>query len=234
MNVSIENGHRAKPPQGREGGCGILGTPAPLWIDGPRRHGGKNHDRRAGAALPQVQVQPAQLLGAKRAKPALGQFQHVDQAHEVHAVRIEAVPATRAAATTEALEEELAVIADRVVLPGDVKNLPLYTLHDPCGGGELVRRGQMTHISGMDHEARLQCGHPVDRFVQRVLRGRMRAGLEADVRVADLAETEPADLPGLRLAAQAQGAGYSACECPQYACTAPEQVPQGLTTAQLV
>jgi hypothetical protein len=125
------------------------------------------------------------------------------------------------------LEEELAAIADGVMLARHVIDLPPHALHEVGGDGKLFCRRQMTHISGMDHEVRLQCGHPVDRLRQCVLGGRMRTGLESDVRVADLAEGELAPLSGPRLAIHAQEAGYPAREGPHHAGTSPQQVLQG-------
>src|SRR6185437_14312815 len=140
-------------PQRREGGCGILRTPAPLGIDRPHRHVREDHERSARAALPQVLIEPAQLLWTEPPESALCQFQYIDQPDEVHALRIEAVPATRAMAAPEALEEEPAIVTDRVVLSRDVEDVALHALHDPGGGRELLARGQMAHIPGVDHEA---------------------------------------------------------------------------------
>src|SRR6185312_9623074 len=221
MDVAVENGHGAEPSQRGERGRGILRAPAPLRVDGTHRHVGEDHDGSAGAALAQVRVQPLQLLGPEPAESRRGQLHHVDQPDEMYAVRIEAVPAAAVVAASKALEEELAAIPDGVVLAGHVKDIPLDALHDLAGGGELPGGRKMTDVSGVDHEVRLQRRQPADRLEQGVLRGRMRAGLEADVRVADLPEAETADLPGLRPTSQMQRPWHAAGEGPQDARTAP-------------
>ncbi len=84
----------------------------------------------------------------------------------------------------------------------------------------------------MDHEIRLDRGHARDCLDQSVLSGWMRAGLEADVRVADLPERESPHLACLHLAAaQAHGARHSARKRPQNAGAAPQQALHGLAAA---
>ena len=104
--------------------------------------------------------------GPNQPSPAWVSFTTLTSPDEMHAMCVEAVPAARATTASEALEEKLPAIADGVMLAGHVIDLPPYALHDVGSDGKLFCRRQMTHISGMDHEVRLQCGHPVDRFRQ--------------------------------------------------------------------
>src|SRR6185437_2223762 len=146
----------------------------------------------------------------------------------MYAVRIEAVPSPGAVPAPEALEEELAVIADGVMLPGHVEDVPFHSLHDLAGDGELLGRGQVAHISAMNDELRLHRGHLRDRIRQGVLGGGVRTGLEADVRIADLTEGEAPDLSGLGLTPQPQRARYPDRERPQHTRAAPQQALHGL------
>src|SRR5512146_1073768 len=150
----------------------------------------------------------------------------------MHAVGIEAVPAAaRASGPAEALKEEPAVIPDGVMLPRDIENVPFHFAHDLGGGGELLRRREVAHIAGMDHERRLRRGHAPDRLDQPVTCGRMRAGLDADLRIADLREAESLDLRRLRLPTEAQRPRHPTPERPKYARATPQQAFHGLTAA---
>ena len=60
----------------------------------------------------------AELVGAERAEAAGLQVQHVHQADEVHAFRVEAVPALALGVLSVALQVLLAVVVEHVVLAG--------------------------------------------------------------------------------------------------------------------
>src|SRR6185312_4122402 len=123
------------------------------------------------------------------------EVQHVDQAHEVHAAMVEAVPAPLVLALAETTEELRAVVADHVVLARHVEHLALAgtrLLHEPLHGGERVLPRQVGEVAGVQykiraHRQRVDLGQ---RRAERGRRVRVRREVEADVRIADLGEAE--------------------------------------------
>ena len=97
---------------------------------------------RCRAAL-QVVLQPLELLGAELAEAAGLEVHDVDQADEVHAVVVEAVPAGALGALAVALEIELALLVDDVVLAGDVDARRAWPADDSIGVVEFLGLGQM-------------------------------------------------------------------------------------------
>jgi hypothetical protein len=62
-------------------------------------------------------------FGADRAEAAGFEVHHIDQADEVNAVLVEAVPAVSVATPAVAVEEILAILIQHVVLAGDKENV---------------------------------------------------------------------------------------------------------------
>src|SRR5262249_62325925 len=70
MDVAVEHGDRAEPPQKLDGARAIVGAPAPLLIDGPQRNVGEDHDRRLRRFSLEIVHEPLELLFAEIAEPA--------------------------------------------------------------------------------------------------------------------------------------------------------------------
>src|SRR3984957_2312190 len=152
-----------------------------------------------------VVLEPLELIMAEIAKPVALQVHHVHQADEVHAVRLEAVPAVALGALAEAVQVAFAVLLQDVVLARDGVHRQLGAAAKLCRGIELRRLGKMRYIAGMDHECRLL--RQLANVIQRLLQGRrhVRIGrlVEAKMTVADLHEREFVAC-GLRAADQAR------------------------------
>src|SRR3989442_10230313 len=74
----------------------VVRGPAPLGIDGPEGHMGEDDDRGAARELPHVVLEPLKLLGAQASETFGLVALHVDEADEVHAPVVEALPALAA------------------------------------------------------------------------------------------------------------------------------------------
>ena len=81
--------------------------------------------------------EPFELLVAEIAEPAGLEVDDVDQADEVHAVGVEAVPAGALGAASVAVEVKLLVRIEEVVLAGDVMHVEPRLRDDPVGVVEL-------------------------------------------------------------------------------------------------
>ena len=92
----------------------------------------------ADAAL-DVVLEPVELLVAEIAEPAGLEVDDVDEADEVHAVGVEAVPAGALGAAAVALEVELPVLVEDVVLAGDVVHVEARLRDDAVGVVEFRR-----------------------------------------------------------------------------------------------
>ena len=104
---------------------------------------GEHHDRRRGRAALEVVLEPGELLVAEIAEAAGLEVDDVDQADEVHAVGVEAVPAGALGAAAVALEVELAVLVEDVVLARHVVHVEPRLRDDAVGVVELRRLRQM-------------------------------------------------------------------------------------------
>src|SRR5215470_5198280 len=115
VDVTVEHRHRAEALEVVEGARGVFGSPAPGGIDRPQRNVGEHDDgRRRGAAV-EVVLQPFELLVAEIAQSAGLEIDDVDQTDEVHAVRVEAVPARAFAAAAVAVAVKLHILVENVV-----------------------------------------------------------------------------------------------------------------------
>jgi hypothetical protein len=82
----------------------VAGAPAPRLIDGPERHVGEDHNRRAGGAAFEVRGHPGELIGAQSTEALRLELQYVDQRDEVHTGVIKAVIALVGRRLAEAIE----------------------------------------------------------------------------------------------------------------------------------
>src|SRR6476620_5276266 len=93
----------------------IFRTPAPLRIDGPKRHVGKDHDRCAIGQPGYVLLQPFELFAAEHTQAARLEVNHVYQADEMHSSIIEAAPAVAASALAIAFEIKFCIVGEDVM-----------------------------------------------------------------------------------------------------------------------
>src|ERR1700722_17124752 len=112
MNVAVENADRSKPFQMPQRLGGILGPPAPLFIDRPKRHVREDNDRRAVLQSGDIFFQPVKLLVTKHAERGLsvGDVGDIDQPDEVDALKVKALPAESFGAFAESFEITVAVV----------------------------------------------------------------------------------------------------------------------------
>ena len=78
----------------------------------------------------QVLLEPVQLRLPQLAHAL--QLHHIDQADEVHALVVEAVPAVAPGALAVALQVQLAVVDGRVVFARHIEHLPLRVRASTC------------------------------------------------------------------------------------------------------
>src|SRR3984893_8371998 len=114
--MAVQHGHRTEPLDVRQRLFTIVGSPAPIWIDGPQRNVGKEHYGGAGRAILEIVLQPLQLLVTKRSQASGFQIQDIHQTDEMDTLLIEAVPPCALCAFSIALEILLAVVAKHVML----------------------------------------------------------------------------------------------------------------------
>ena len=83
---------------------------------------GEDDDRRAASETLDVLRQPFELFNAERAKTAGFRVDDIDEADEMHAALIEAVPAGALRALAKSLQVTLALVFEHIVLTGDVEH----------------------------------------------------------------------------------------------------------------
>ena len=122
------------------------------------------------------------------------QVDDVDEADEVHAALVEAVPAGALRALAESLQVALAVVFEHVVLAGHVEHRQRQLGQHLLQRVELRRLRQVREIAGVQHERRrFGCRLDLrDRRAQRRGDVGVRRLVEADVAVADLDEAQAA------------------------------------------
>src|SRR5262249_36517715 len=121
----------AKTLEVRESLSAVVGSPAPLSIDGPQRYVRKDDDRSAARQPFDVLLQPfqlvlAQLTEAIAAKPGaivLLKIQDINHADKFHANIIEPLPAAALRATTKSFEVDLPIVSEHIMLAWDIVNL---------------------------------------------------------------------------------------------------------------
>jgi hypothetical protein len=80
MNVAVQDGHRTKPFQVRQGARAVVGAPAPLGIHRPERNVGKDDDGRAALQAFDVLFEPFELFVPERAEASGPEIDDVDEA----------------------------------------------------------------------------------------------------------------------------------------------------------
>ena len=155
---------------------------------------GEDDDRRTALQPLDVLLEPFKLFVAKRAQPPGLQVDDIDEADEVHAALIEAVPPGSLCALAKSLQVTLAVVFEDIVFAGNVKHRQRQLGQHLLQRVELGRLRQMREITGVQHErglfwCRLDLRH---RRPQRRGDISVRRFVEADMTVADLDESDPA------------------------------------------
>src|SRR5258706_3469859 len=150
---------------------------------------GENYDGRAAGKPAHIVLQPGELIFTQKSQPALGDPKHVNEADEMDAAPVETEPAAAFRAFAVAREKFLSVIADHVVLAGDVKYAPSFGRFE-----QLIESVEFSRFGKMGKIARVQnkvgrCGQGIDLrngLLERA--GDIRVGwfVETDVAVADL------------------------------------------------
>ena len=193
VDVPIEHRDRAEALQEAERLQAIVRAPAPVGVDRPERDMGEDDDRRRVRFVLDIVGEPGELVGPEPSKAAGLEVDHVDEANEMNAVIVEAVPTRALGALAVTVEIGLAqALVDDVMLAGNVVNVELGLTDQLVGIVEFVGLGEMGDIAGMDHEgrARLQRLDLADGLAKRAERIRIGRFIEADMAVADMRKGE--------------------------------------------
>src|SRR5262252_11150051 len=141
------------------------------------------------------------------AEAASFEINNIDEADEVHAVGVKAVPAGADGGTAVALAIDFSLIRiNQVVFAGHVVHIEARLRDDVISVVEFLFLRQMTDVAGMDHKGwLLQQGIDLgDRLFQCPKRVRISWFIEADMAVADLQERQATGFRRLRLAHDAE------------------------------
>jgi hypothetical protein len=128
----------------------------------------------------------SQAIWSGPSKAAGLEVEHVDEANEVNAVIVEAVPTRALGALAVAGEIGLAqALVDDVMLAGNVVNVELGLTDQLVGIVEFVGLGEMGDIARMDHEGRvrLQFLDLADGLTKRAERIQIGRFIEANMAV---------------------------------------------------
>jgi len=162
-----------------------------------------------------------ELIVAKIAETAGLEIDDVDQADEVHAIGVKAVPAGALGAAAVALAIELLFRVEEIMLAGNVMHVELALRDDPVGVIKLRFERQVADVTGMDHESgflrqRDDLVHGLLKRAERIGIGRL---VEAHMAVADLQERQALNVLRLRLrlAHDAQRVRHAAGNGPKHA-----------------
>src|SRR4029077_16383979 len=125
VDMTVEHSHGAKALQISQSAFAVARSPAPFGINRPERDVREDDNRRARPQTFHVAFQPFELLVAEVTKTAGFQVHHIYQSNKVDAVFVEAVPARtlRFDPLPVAFEILLAVIAEDIVLAGDIEDI---------------------------------------------------------------------------------------------------------------
>src|SRR5215472_16894517 len=123
VDVTVEYRHRAEALEIVESARRVFCAPAPGWIDRPQRNVREDDDRSRCPPDLEVALQPFELLVAEIAQAAGLEINNVDEADEVHAVGVEAIPARAFGAATVAVAIELNVLVEDVMFTRNVMHV---------------------------------------------------------------------------------------------------------------
>src|SRR5258706_695273 len=146
---------------------------------------GENYDGRAAGKPAHIVLQPGELIFTQKSQPALGDPKHVNEADEMDAAPIEAEPAAAFRAFAVAREKFLAVVADHVVLAGDVE----YAAN-PGGFEQLIQRVEFSWFGKVRQIARVQ--NKIRAVGQGIDAGNGPFERAGDIRISRFVETDEA------------------------------------------
>ena len=155
---------------------------------------GEDHQGRAAGEPLDVLLEPVELRLPEATEPARLEVEHIDQADEVDALVVEALP-PGARGPAEPAQILLPAVGEDVVLARYVEDpLRLGALERFAHGVEGARLLRVGEVARMNDEGRrrldrLDARNRLLECAERILVG---LALEADVRIADLDEAEAA------------------------------------------
>src|SRR5205807_4981745 len=88
----------------------VVGSPAPIGVDGPQRNVREEHNRSAGSAAFEIGFKPLQLFVTERPHASSFQIGDIYETKEMHTLMIEAVPTTTLCTFPITLEILLAIV----------------------------------------------------------------------------------------------------------------------------
>src|SRR5208282_816130 len=94
----------------RQGLFTVVGSPAPIGIDGPQWNVRKEHNRSAGGAALEIVLKPLQLFVTERPHASSFQISDIYETDEMYTLVIEAVPPITLRTFPIALEILVAVV----------------------------------------------------------------------------------------------------------------------------
>src|SRR5262249_43381006 len=190
VDVTVEHRHRTEALEVVESARRVFRAPSPGRIDRPQRNVREDDDRGRCRPALEVALQPFELLVAEIAQAAGLEIDNVDEADEMHAVGVEAVPARAFGAATVAVAVELHALVEEVVLTRNVMHVEPGLRDDAVGVVEFGWLGEMGDIAGMNDEGWLHAKRLdlADRFLERAEGVGIGGLVEPDMAVADLQE----------------------------------------------
>ena len=195
MNVPVQDRNRSETFQISQSPFAVACTPTPLRINRPQRDMSENNDGGARTKVFQIGLEPFELIISELPQATGLEIQDVDEANEMAAVLVEAVP-------TRALRFDALQIAFTVKLPAVIQHIMLTwneedvfrsaALQDLIESVELLRLRQLGDVSCVN-EKRRRRRHRVDAVecnLKRFGHIFVRVFAEADMTVADLQKAQ--------------------------------------------
>src|SRR5262245_65131614 len=123
VNVTIEYRHRPESLEVVERTSRIVRSPSPLRVDGPQRDVREDDDRSRCRAVPEVVLEPLELVIPKITQTAGLELDDINEPDEVDAISVEAVPTRAFGAATVPVPIKLHVLVENVVFTRDVMHI---------------------------------------------------------------------------------------------------------------
>src|SRR6202167_6852407 len=121
--MTVQHRHRAETLDVRQSLLAVIGSPAPVGINGPQRNVCKKDNRSTGRAPVEIVLKPLELVVTERSHPSRFQISNIHQAYEMHSLVIEAVPPRAFCCFPVALEILPAVIGETCIFSGPVVDM---------------------------------------------------------------------------------------------------------------
>src|SRR5271169_3072250 len=114
--MAVQYRHGTEALDVRQGLFAVVGSPAPVCIDGPQWNVCKEHNRSAGRAALEIVLKPLQLFVTERPHSSSFQIGDIHETNEMHTLVIEAGPSSALCTLPIALEILLAIVGQHVML----------------------------------------------------------------------------------------------------------------------